>query len=143
MFDKVLVPTDGSDFSNKAVEAAIEYCRRMGSPMTVLYVMPRSPGVSTMLFGDYAEKVREQNELHGKQVLQQAAERAAAQGVTCDTTLMSDDQPHRAIVKAAEQDRCALVFMASHGRSGIEEALLGSQTQKVLAYSKVPVLVFR
>ena len=143
MFDKILFPTDGSEISDKTLSHAIEYCSRLGAEMTVLYVMPFSSGVNAAFFGDYVEKVREQNELYGKELLERAAERAQARGVQCKTLLVANDQPHRAIIDAARDLGCGMIFMASHGRRGFGEVLLGSETQKVLAYSKIPVLVFR
>lgn len=143
MFNKVLVPTDGSQLSDKSVDNAIEYCRRLDAEMTVLYVTPLTSGVNPTIFSDYTEKVREQNEAYGRKLLQEVVDRAKARGVICKPVLVANDQPHRAIIEAAEQQGCGMIFMASHGRRGFGEVLLGSETQKVLAYSKIPVLVFR
>ncbi len=100
MFDKVLVPTDGSPLSHEAVDDAIDYCRRLDAEMTVLYVTPLTPFVNTTMFADYAEKVREQNEAYGRNLLEDVVERAKARGVTCKSMLVSNDQPHRAIIES-------------------------------------------
>jgi nucleotide-binding universal stress UspA family protein len=70
-------------------------------------------------------------------------EKAKAAGVRCETFHTIDSSPYRAIIAAAEKHGCDLVFMASHGRRGLSALLLGSETQKVLTHSKIPVLVYR
>jgi nucleotide-binding universal stress UspA family protein len=73
-----------------------------------------------------------------------AIEKAAKEaGVPCETVKAKSVQPYEAIIEAAAKKRCDLIIMASHGRRGMEGLLLGSETQKVLAHSKIPVLVFR
>ena len=85
----------------------------------------------------------ERMEGHGRELLEGVTARARAQGVECDTVLAVHDQPYLAIIAAAEQQGCSMIFMSSHGRGGIGALLLGSVTQKVLTHSKIPVLVFR
>mgnify|MGYP002374931965 CR=1 FL=1 len=155
MFDKILVPTDGSELSIKAVEHAIDYCKRTGAALTVLYVRSPKPTEYTAVFADYSElqspstgvikpeAVRERLEGYGRDVLQRVADGALKQGVKCDTLLEADERPYRAIIDVAEREDIGMIFMASHGRSGFEAILLGSETQKVLTHSKIPVLVFR
>jgi len=152
MFDKIVAPTDGSELAEKAVDHAIDYCRRTGATMTVVYVRPPTPITETVAFGDYGtgnavaitpESRTEQAERHGHELLDKVAQRARDAGVECATVLAVNEQPYRAIIETAEQQGCSLIFMASHGRSGVGALLLGSVTQKVLTHSKVPVLVFR
>ncbi|MET1081949.1 MAG: universal stress protein [Burkholderiales bacterium] len=132
MFDKIVVPTDGSELAEKAVDYAIEYCRRTGATMTAVYV--RSP-----TFPEHIERM----ETHGSELLERVAERARSQGVECATVQAVNDQTYLAIIEVTEQQGCSMIFMASHGRSGVGALLLGSVTQKVLVHSKIPVLVFR
>ena len=152
MFDKIIVPTDGSELADKAVDYAIEYCRRTGAKMTVLHVRLPTPITEAVSFGDYGsggtkkitpEMIIEGLEGHGRQLLEAAAQRARSQGVECATELVADEHPYRAIIDAAEKLGCSIIFMSSHGRGGVEALLLGSVTQKVLTHSKIPVLVFR
>ena len=70
-------------------------------------------------------------------------EAANAAGVACDTDLATSDDPHKAIIEVAEKKGCDLIVMASHGRKGLQGLTLGSETQKVLTHSKIPVLVYR
>lgn len=152
MFDKIVVPTDGSELADKAVDHAIEYCRRTGAKMTIVYVRSPAPITEVVAFGDYGsgaavaitpESVIERMERHGRELLDRVAQRARDHGVECETVLAVNEQPYRSIIETAEQQGCSMIFMASHGRSGVEALLLGSVTQKVLTHSKIPVLVFR
>lgn len=152
MFDKIVVPTDGSPLAEKAVDCAIEYCRRSGAKMTVLHVRSPTPITEAVSFADYGsggakeitpEMIIERLEGEGRKLVEAAAERARSQGVECATELAVNEQPYRAIIEAAEKQGCSMIFMSSHGRSGVGALLLGSVTQKVLTHSKIPVLVFR
>ena len=78
-----------------------------------------------------------------QRILQQCDQQAKAAGVACDTLALVSSEPYEAIIEAAEKSGCDLIFMASHGRRGISGFLLGSETNKVLTHSKVPVLVYR
>ena len=89
------------------------------------------------------EKVRRERELHSKHYLEFVEQHAAAAGVPCTSMLATADAPYEAIIKAARSAGCDLIAMASHGRRGIKALLLGSETQKVLTHSAIPVLVFR
>ncbi|HQR54094.1 MAG TPA: universal stress protein [Burkholderiales bacterium] len=151
MFDRIVVPTDGSELAEKAVDRAIEYCRRVGASMTTVYVRPTNPMEEVKTLNDYGTSVIpivtpeaiEHAERHAREMLQRVADRARDQGVECATAIVANDQPYRGIIELAEQQSGSLIFIASHGRGGMEALLLGSVTQKVLAHSKIPVLVFR
>jgi len=152
MFDKIVVPTDGSELAEKAVDRAIEYCQRTGATMTALYVREATPVRDVVALSDYGaaavkpitpEEIIARMERPGRELLDAVVRRAQSQGVQCATVLAVDDQPYKAIIEAAEKQGCSMIFMASHGRSGVEALLLGSVTQKVLTHSKIPVLVFR
>lgn len=154
MFKKILVPIDGNELAQKALDAAIEYAKPAGAALTVLYVRPRAPIAHPVAFGDYFDtedetrvftpaSVRERLEQRGNELLQTAVGKCTAGGLQCDTVLAVSDDPYEAIIETAEQRGVDLIFMASRGRSNLRSMLLGSETQKVLANSKIPVLVFR
>ena len=156
MFDKILVPTDGSELSAKAVEAAIQFCLRTGAQMLLLVVRPHTPiahpvGFSNELYDTpmtedgviTPDEVRSRLQSQAEQALQRMVERVRAAGAKCEGVVVAGDQPYKAIIEVAEQQGVGMVMMASHGRSGLQALLLGSETQKVLTHSKVPVLVFR
>jgi nucleotide-binding universal stress UspA family protein len=146
MYRNILIATDGSQLAEKAVSHGLSLAKAVGAKVTTLIVeapfnvfnVPESQ-IRQMpaAFAQHAEHVKK----HAAKVLSHAADAAKAAGVTCDTSQMEDDQPYRAIIKAAEDNGCDLIVMASHGRSGISAVLLGSVTNKVLTHTKIPVLV--
>lgn len=147
MFKHILVPTDGSEFSRRAAEAAIEQARATGARLTVLHAMPPA---TPLVFGDVLPVAYMPPEEHERLVnkaadvyLAEVKAKADAAGVECHTVKIVSDFPAEAIVDMATKRRCDAIWMASHGRRGMAALLLGSETQKVLAHATVPVLVFR
>jgi nucleotide-binding universal stress UspA family protein len=145
VFNHILLPTDGSQLADTAADAAIQFARQIGARLTAVHVVPElhlftyEPGVTEAVH----DQVRMDRERHAQKVLGDAAERARAAGVPCDTLLLTSDYVDEAIIAAARAQQCDLIAMASHGRKGITGLLLGSVTQKVLTHSAIPVLVFR
>ena len=145
MFKTILVPTDGSERSDKAIANAVDYAQHCKSKIVGISVAepyPFSPLAETAMAidpGMYEENVRALAEQH----VQRIAAAAHAAGVTCETTTVLSFAPDEEIVTAAKKYGCDVIFMASHGRSGLSRLFLGSKTQKVLAHSPVPVLVLR
>lgn len=147
MFRNILVPTDGSALSRKAIKRAMKLAEGRKARVSGLYVAPPWRPIAD---GDgwIAGSVSPQQ--HAANI-KKAADRylavvkkaAAAAGVTCSCAYVSGEFPYLEIVKAAHRNRCDLILMASHGRRGISRLLLGSETSKVLAHSSVPVLVCR
>ena len=148
MYKHILVPTDGSKLSARAVRAACNLAQSCGAKITGVYVIP--PYVPPI----YAEGmiyIADFGPKRHKEVMQQAAKKALAvlsaearrAGVACAGVAPVADQPWEGILKAARGKRCDLIVMASHGRRGIAGLLLGSETTKVLTHSKTPVLVCR
>lgn len=145
MFKHILIPTDGSDLSLKAVLYGVQLAKSCGAEVTGLTVaVPyRVVAVDAVLIpldeADYEERSRSFSE----KALDQVKIAADAAGVKCDTVREVHDQPYRAIIDAAQARGSDLIVMASHGRRGISALLLGSETAKVLTHSTVPVLVYR
>ncbi|HXE26758.1 MAG TPA: universal stress protein [Roseiarcus sp.] len=145
MFKHILIPTDGSDLSLKAVLYGVKLAKSCGAKVTGLTVaVPyRVVAVDAVLIpldeADYEERSRSASD----KALEQVKIAADAAGVTCETVREVHDQPYRAIIDAAQALNCDLIVMASHGRRGISALLLGSETAKVLTHSTVPVLVYR
>lgn len=147
MFKNILVPIDGSDLSKKAMKKAVALAKSTGARITGFHVTPEYK------FNYYSEYIPsnyvpiEEMEAHAKKialgylaVLQKACDTAA---VKCAVSYETSDFPADAIIKAAEKNKCDLIAMASHGRTGLAKLMLGSETQKVLAQASVPVLVLR
>ncbi len=144
MFKHILIPTDGSGLSAETVKHGVDFARETGARitfMTVILPFPHSP------LAEYARQTHALYDAETNKVaderLADAAEIAATAGVPCDTRSYHDWHPHEAILKAAEEESCDVIFMASHGRRGAAGMLLGSETQKVLTHGKLPVLVYR
>jgi nucleotide-binding universal stress UspA family protein len=146
MFKKILVPTDGSDFGNRAVDAAIELAREHKASLVLINVqMPFTMVAAEVPVGFFSsvENYDTEMEKRAQEVLAAAKNKADAAGVTASVQGLLNEHPWSAIVDTAEKESCDLIVMASHGYRGIKGLVLGSQTQKVLTHGKVPVLVYR
>lgn len=144
MYRHLLVPIDNTDLSTITVSRAIELARTLGARITFFHALPDH---ATMLRGD-ADVVRLTSpddyvayEGRAWELLAEAESAGRAQGLTCDSTCAVSDSPYRAIVAAANEASCDLIFMASHGRRSNIGMMLGSQTLKVLINTEIPVLV--
>jgi len=147
MYEKILVATDGSSLSKKAVNQAIELAATTGAELVALYVVPRYPvnyfeGGVAIPRDDIVRTERQWAE-RGQSVVDAVAKAAQARGVKTKATIATSDLVAESIIAAAKKHKCDLVVMASHGRKGIKRVLLGSETQHVLTHSSVPVLVLR
>jgi len=145
MFTHILLPSDGSELSAAAISHGLNLAKKLGARVTAFHARPPFHVFSTRT--EMVEDTREQFErdakLHAKEVLDGIAKRAAEAGVPCDTEAAVSDHPYEAIIAAALKNGCDLIVMASHGRRGVQALLLGSETQKVLTHSRIPVLVSR
>ncbi len=147
MFSNLLVPTDGSKLSDKAVAQALELARALKASVTLFHASPEYPmpvyaeGVSVEMVSrrEYTKQSKED----AAKVLDRAAAKAKAAGVACTTMHAIASAPWEAILAAAKKSKSDVIVMASHGRKGIVGLLLGSETTKVLTHSKIPVLVVR
>ncbi len=147
MFKHLLVPTDGSPLSDHAVAQAITFARDSGARLTFFCAEAPFPtmyyGMGAIFDASTPRKFHEEVDSVAQAILDAAMDRAQAAGVECDKLALASDAPHAAIIEAAQRCGCDLIFMASHGRRGVNALLLGSETQKVLTYSSIPVLVYR
>lgn len=147
MFRHLLVPVDGSKLSLDTVERAVSFAREAGARITFFYAKPEYPvafyGEGALIDPTTPDKFAEMAEGQAKEILGKCQGLAQAADVPSSATSATSDIPYEAIIAAAEAGGCDLVFMASHGRRGISGLLLGSETQKVLTHSKIPVLVYR
>lgn len=144
MFNHILLSTDGSDLSEKALPYAIELAKKFGSKLTIASVIDLYPyigAIEVMPVGmdQWQDEVRKQAEA----ALQRMRNRLQAVGLGCDTVVEEDAQAWRGLLAVAEKQGCDAIIIASHGRGGVGSALLGSQTSRVLSHSKLPVLVVR
>lgn len=147
MYKHLLVPTDGSALSRRTVRDAVKLARALGAKITGFYV---APTFHIEVYADYIPPDMMTPQQHAAQAKKTAQrhldwirKEAAGSEISCDGQYVMSDAPADAIVKAAHKYKCDLIFMGSHGRSGISKLLLGSQTSKVLSQSRIPVLVHR
>ena len=147
MFKHIIVPTDGSALSTDTAKKAVDFARETGAKVTFFYAKPDYPvafyGEGALIDPTTPEKFAEMADRQAAEILDSAAALARTAGVACASSAATSDTPYQAIIDAASARGCDLIFMASHGRRGLSGLLLGSETQKVLTHSKVPVLVYR
>ena len=145
MYTHILIPTDGSDLSWKAVREGIALAKALNARVTALTVSPpfRAFAVDALMVTDTPEQYRKDCEAMAERYLGVATEAAKLAGVSCEAAHVVSDHPYQAIIETAKSKGCDLIFMASHGRKGVSALLLGSETTKVLTHSKIPVLVCR
>jgi nucleotide-binding universal stress UspA family protein len=147
MFKHILVPTDGSELSSDTVNRAVDFAKEIGARITFFFAKPDYPvafyGEGALIDPTTPEKFAAMAEQQAQEILNAAKQRAEAGGVTGASLSVVSDVPYEAIIDATKTTGCDLIFMASHGRRGFSGLLLGSETQKVLTHSKVPVLVYR
>ena len=146
MYRHILIATDGSALAEHAVGTGIALAKSVGAKVSVIVVeapfnvfsVPESQiRQMSEAFAKHAEQIKK----HAANVLDRAADAAKAAGVACNKIQVEHEQPYEAIIAAANSNACDLIVMASHGRSGISAVLLGSVTSKVLAHTKLSVLV--
>ena len=147
MYQRILVPTDGSTLSKKAVKSAIEMAAVAGAELIALYVVPRYPvsyfeGGISVPDSEVARTERQWAE-KGQAVVDAVQKTALAAGVKARGVLARSDLVAESVISTAKKHRCDLIVMASHGRRGVSALLLGSETTRVLVHCAVPVLVVK
>ena len=148
MFKHILLPTDGSELAQQAVVKGIAFARAIGARVTACHVASHndlmrvyvSSGAVNPEIGATIEKEFEDRV---QTILRFASTAAQKAGVQCATRYVNSPEPFAAIIQTAEAEGCDLIFMGSHGRSGMTALVLGSVTNKVLTHSKIPVIVCR
>ena len=147
MYKRILVATDGSKLSTKAVNSAIDLAASLGAELVALKVIPRYPQSyfegSVPLSAEDVARVEQKWSDDGRSVVDAVKAAGEAQGVKVKAILAKSDVVSDALIAAAKKHKADLIVMASHGRKGVKRLLLGSETQQVLTHSEIPVLVLR
>ena len=143
MYANILIPTDGSELSGRAVQHGITLAKQIGAKITVLTVSTpfHSFTTDTLMIEDTPTTYKVRMQEHAEKTLGAVARAAQAAGVSCEMAHVEHEHPYQAIIDTAKSKGCDLIVMASHGRRGIAALVLGSETVKVLTHSKIPVLV--
>jgi nucleotide-binding universal stress UspA family protein len=135
MYRHILVPTDGSKLAHEAAVHALLLAKAVGARITALTVEPD-------FMSDRMVEIATQARAQAASALKEIGDEAKAAGVPCETVIMTNRNPHEAILAAAIDKGCDIIVMASHGQSGIMSIILGSVTAKVATQATVPVLVY-
>lgn len=145
MYKRILLPTDGSESSMRAVLAGVEFARSMGAEVVAMTATPKFHAFTTdaVMLEETPEQYAQSSRECGQRLLDEVAAVARDARVPCTCVQMVSDDPYEAIIGTAREQRCDLIVMASHGRKGVKGLLLGSETQKVLVHSAIPVMVHR
>jgi nucleotide-binding universal stress UspA family protein len=147
MFKNILIPTDGSPLSQKAVVQGVALAKSVGAKVTAFFAAPPATpivyrdhlpvGYATP--GEHEEMIRKTAAKY-LGVVERAAKKA---GISCESVHVTSDYPEESILKVAQKKKCDLIVMATHGQGGLRGMFIGSVTQKVLNQAKIPVMVFR
>ncbi len=149
MFKHVLIPTDGSALSRKAAKAGVAFAKALGARVTAYHSLEMS---ALYVYGVYGEgaaiapsmvHIEKEAQVIAQKYVEEVGKLARTAGVSFDALIIKAPTPYHGIVQAARKKKCDVIFMASHGRGELASLILGSTTQKVLAHSKLPVVVFR
>ena len=147
MYKHILIPTDGSKVGGKAVTPGIKLAKALGASVVAYYA---AESIERVFLTEGAsvrpaaiKQLRERMEEQGRQYLEDIAKACKVAGVACETVMTNPATPYQGIIDTARKKKCDVIFMASRGRGEFASLLLGSVTLKVLAHSRIPVLVYR
>ncbi len=145
MYKNLLIATDGSELAEKGLTHGLALAKALGATVTVVTVsdpwtafVPGDVGASFPI-----NEYEAASEANASAILSAAAKRADALGVPCEKRYVKDEFPAEGIIETAKKEGSDLIVMASHGRSGVQRLLLGSQANKVVTQSAIPVLICR
>ena len=153
MFKHVLLPTDGSELSERAARDGVSFAKSISAQLTVLHVTPlfypselqayAAPALAARVYDTSAREHEEFWKENAARALKPIERMAREAGVACATVHRVADSPWEVIISVATERGCDVIFMASHGRRGVSALLIGSETNKVLTHTKIPVVVWR
>ncbi len=144
MFKRILVPTDGSDITQRAIATALGLAKSLGAEIFTLCVKEPFPyGAVAEMQPTPPQEFFDAQERNAARHVRAVIDACDAAGIVCHAHTIDGVQPWEAIVEHAAKERCDLLVMGSHGRSGLASLFLGSETQDVLKHTTVPVLVVR
>jgi nucleotide-binding universal stress UspA family protein len=147
MYKRILVATDGSELSNKAVEHGLALADLTGAEVVALKVVPRYPQTyfegGVALSAEEVAKVEKQWNDEAMEAVNSVKSAGQLKNVKVKAITVKSDLIAEALISTAKRQKCDLIVMASHGRRGLKRLLLGSETQQVLTHSHIPVLVLR
>ncbi|HXW71856.1 MAG TPA: universal stress protein [Methylocella sp.] len=141
MYKNILIATDGSELAASAVEHGISLAKSVSANVIAVNVSEPFHWFAPDMIEDAEAAYIQAANQNAARILAAVAEAAKAAGVSCETVLVEEERPYKAIIDTANSKNCDLIVMASHGRHGISAMVLGSESVKVLTHSKIPVLI--
>ena len=143
MYKTILIATDGSDLATKAAKHGVSLAKALNAKIVALTVTEPFRWYDTNIVPGTVEAYVEGTKAFAAAALGTISGEARAQGVACETVHLENENPDQGIIDTADGRGCDLIVMSSHGRRGISAAVLGSVAHRVLAQSKIPVLIVR
>jgi len=146
MFKQILIPTDGSPIATKAARAGIDLAKALGARVVGCYVVEVVQpvfGARAMVSQQMIDEFNQSNRDAGQRHVDALGKIAARMGVPFTPVVSTDHPPHEGIANVAKKHKCDVIFLGTHGRSGLNKLMMGSVAQKVLTHSALPVLVYR
>ena len=145
MYRHILLTTDGSDLAERSVQHGIGLAKELGARVTVLTVIQPVHTVTPVevMIALPAAEYDKRAQQHAEDLLRRAEQAALKADISCTTRIVTHANAWQAIVEAAIDAECDLIIMGSHGRSGLSQLVLGSETRRVLTHTTIPVLVTR
>jgi nucleotide-binding universal stress UspA family protein len=134
--EKILLCTDGSEYSEGAVREAIRLAKKCSGMLSILYVLDHNPEFESM-----APRITEKSEMNAKVHLDSVVSRAAKEGVKCTAIIQKGENVYRNIVDEATKNSISLIVMGRRGRTGLKRLMLGSVTARVIGHAHCNVLV--
>ena len=134
--EKLLLPTDGSEFSEGAIREAVNLAKTCSSKLFVISVIETNPEYESI-----APQLIEKAEKETRQHLESVKNRAAKEGVDCEITARQGEDPYKYIVDEAAKHQVSMIIMGRRGRKGLKRLMMGSVTAKVIGHSPCNVLV--
>ncbi len=135
-FEKLLIATDGSEFSKAAINEAIDIAKACSSKLFVLSVVEINPEYESI-----APEIVERAEKEIRKHLETVKSKASKEGVACETIIHQGEDPYQYIIDEAVKRKVKMIIMGSHGRTGLKRLMMGSTTSRVIGHAPCRVLV--
>ena len=143
MYKNILIATDGSELGQKGLGQGLSLARALGAKATVVTVTEPFRASGEMIFTHSVAEYEKAVAAHAQTILATAIEIARKAGISCETLHIRDQFPAEGIIEAGKRLGADLIVMSSHGRRGVSRMVLGSEANRVVALSGVPVLICR
>lgn len=139
MYDQILIPTDGSPGTERAVEHGFDIAKQYGAALHVLYVID----TNALPLDAHSQAIVESRNEMGQESVTTIVERAEELGIEPVVSAVLEGLPYEVILEYVDDHAINLIIMGTHGRRGLDRFLLGSTTERIVRFADVPVLTVR